>query len=149
MHPELMYKSPKGKIAFHSDTCVVCGTCQYVCPAGAISIEKSSDTHSIDFRIWHNTCTLCGNCEYFCPTNSIYFTHGLNEVNLQENKYKNTSSGTIHYVKCTECGKEMIQVAETLLKKGFGYLNDDISKLSHLCPECRQKATFKKRVKVL
>lgn len=148
MHPELMYKSSKGKVAFHSDTCVACGTCQYVCPAGAIRIEKAVDKKGIDFRIWHNTCTLCGNCEYFCPTNSIFLTHECNEVNLQEDKYKNITYGNVKFVQCSQCGKEITQATSALLKRGFGYLNNDITKLSHLCVECRQKETFNKRVKI-
>lgn len=148
MSVNLSYKSSQGKVAFHTDICVLCGTCQYVCPAGAINIEESSDKKGFDFEVWHNTCTLCGNCEYFCPTKSIHLSHDTNEINLQVNKYKNITYGQVKYVKCSNCKQDMVKVTNELLLRGFGYINEDIKKLSNLCSDCRTKTTFDKRVKL-
>ena len=93
MSIELSYPSSQGKVSFNTDICVLCGTCQYVCPAGAINIEESHNKKGFDFQVWHNSCTLCGNCEYFCPTTAIRLSRDFNEVNLQENKYKNVTFG--------------------------------------------------------
>lgn len=146
MKSALIYKSAKGKIQFNTDICVLCGTCQYVCPSGAIHIEKSSDKLGHDFIVWHNTCTLCGNCEYFCPTKSMHLSHDYNEINPQEEKYKNTTKGQVKYVKCSHCNKDMIKVTDVLLVKGYGHVNEDIKKLSYLCSDCRKIQTFNKRV---
>lgn len=146
MKSALIYKSAKGKIQFNTQICVLCGTCQYVCPSGAINIKPSDNGLGYDFTVWHNTCTLCANCEYFCPTKSMKLTHDYNELNRQEDKYKNTSRGHVKYVECTGCGKLMVKVTDELLLRGFTYVNEQIKTLSYLCNECRQKKTFSKRV---
>lgn len=147
METEINYKSRKGQVQTNTNTCVLCGTCQYVCPSGAIDIQESKDKKGFDFRIWHNTCTLCGNCEYFCPTKSIHLSNQLNKINLQKDKYKNVTVEQVSYVECIECGDKMIKVADELLLKGFGHINNEIKKLAVVCHACRQKRTFLKRVK--
>ncbi len=147
MKSAIIYKSAKGKIQFDTNICVLCGTCHYVCPAGAIDIKPSFDGLGNDFTVWHNTCTLCANCEYFCPTKSIKLTHDYNELNLQKDKFQNITTGKVHYVSCTGCGMKMIKVTDELLLRGFKYVNEQIKTLSYLCIPCRQKKTFLKRVK--
>ncbi|MCQ2181934.1 MAG: 4Fe-4S binding protein [Bacteroidales bacterium] len=46
------------------DVCVACGSCQGVCPTGAIS---EGDVYSID----PNVCIDCGSCADACPTGAI------------------------------------------------------------------------------
>lgn len=147
MKTEITYKSRKGKVELEKNSCVLCGTCQYVCPSGAIDIEESENKKGFDFRVWHNTCTLCGNCEYFCPTNSIRLSTEFNKINLQKDKYKNITVEQIKYVKCRECGTNMIKVSDELLLKGFENINSQIKKLAFTCHTCRQNKTFLKRVK--
>lgn len=148
MKSAFIYKSAKGKINFDTSICVLCGTCQYVCPAGAINIEPSKDGNGYDFTVWHNTCTLCANCEYFCPTKSMHLTHDCNEINLQKDKYTSVTEGQVKYVTCSQCGQKMIKVTDELLLKGFNYVNEQIKALSCLCNQCRQKKTFSKRVQL-
>ena len=47
-----------------TDICVACGTCQPVCPVGAIS---EGDIYHID----PDTCIECGSCAEVCPTGAI------------------------------------------------------------------------------
>ena len=137
----------KGKIDFNPDNCILCATCQFVCPAGAIDIQRSKEKKtSYDFTVWHNTCTLCGNCEYFCPTKAIYMSEDTAQSSLQEDKYTNIMSKTVTYSTCTLCGEEMIKIPDALLLKGFGFIDEHNKALFSLCPQCRQKQTFLKRV---
>lgn len=46
------------------DTCVACGTCESVCPTGAIS---EGDIYSID----PDVCVDCGTCAEACPNEAI------------------------------------------------------------------------------
>lgn len=47
-----------------NDNCVACGTCQSVCPTGAIS---EGDIYSID----PDVCISCGSCAEACPNEAI------------------------------------------------------------------------------
>ncbi|MBD5201370.1 MAG: 4Fe-4S binding protein [Bacteroidales bacterium] len=46
------------------DNCVACGTCEPVCPVGAIS---PGDIYHID----PDTCISCGSCAQVCPSDAI------------------------------------------------------------------------------
>lgn len=50
--------------AVDSDLCTACGTCQEVCPTGAISIDEIS-------HINREICTGCGTCVSECPENAL------------------------------------------------------------------------------
>ena len=52
------------------EMCVGCGTCQEVCPAGAISVEKIA-------RVDLKRCTGCGRCVGQCPRGALCL-HPLN-----------------------------------------------------------------------
>ncbi|MDE5913541.1 MAG: 4Fe-4S binding protein [Muribaculaceae bacterium] len=47
-----------------TDKCVACGTCEPVCPVGAIS---AGDIYHID----PDTCIECGSCAEVCPSEAI------------------------------------------------------------------------------
>ena len=134
-------------IHYTSDACVLCGTCAYVCPAGAIDITRTTaHEKSYDFTIWHNSCTLCGNCEYFCPTKAIYLTHDESKVTLQEEKYTSVTQGIVSYTTCAKCAKEMIRIPDAFIRKGYNTITESLTSLFTLCPECRRDHTFAKRV---
>jgi len=46
------------------DNCVACGSCQSVCPAGAIT---EGDVYTID----PDMCLDCGTCADACPSEAI------------------------------------------------------------------------------
>lgn len=48
-----------------SDDCVMCGTCEGECPAGAISAGDSK------YIIDPDTCVDCGTCADACPSGAI------------------------------------------------------------------------------
>ncbi len=57
----------KGHIVNHVDSCIACGMCAKVCPAGALSVSKKPRTWSIDrFR-----CVQCGSCVRACPKSCL------------------------------------------------------------------------------
>ena len=63
--------SPKSKADEHSfgvpivnDNCTACGTCEEVCPAGAIKIKDKAIVDA-------TSCWSCTNCVYNCPNNAI------------------------------------------------------------------------------
>ena len=45
-----------------SDSCIYCGACASICPAHAISVERSEKTWRID----RNKCVNCGRCVKIC-----------------------------------------------------------------------------------
>lgn len=58
--------------------CIKCGTCQKVCPSGAIKITEK------EFIIDMKKCIFCGNCSFYCPVQAIkmgkYYELASNDV---------------------------------------------------------------------
>ena len=48
-----------------TDKCISCGTCESVCPVGAIS--EGDGKYNID----PDTCISCGSCASVCPNDAI------------------------------------------------------------------------------
>jgi len=56
------------KASVDPDTCVGCGTCQEVCPAGAISVKEIA-------RVDLKRCIGCGCCVERCPMGALALHH--------------------------------------------------------------------------
>ncbi len=47
------------------DTCTACGSCQDVCPAGAITVDENAA------RVDGGLCNECGACVEECPVEAV------------------------------------------------------------------------------
>lgn len=57
------YERQKGHIAIAIDSCIYCGMCGRKCPVGAIKVDRTGRSWSIDrFK-----CIMCGACSECCP----------------------------------------------------------------------------------
>lgn len=52
------------EIVFHSERCIHCGTCQFVCLNQAIDMEKK-------YRAMTTRCDCCGRCALECPAKAV------------------------------------------------------------------------------
>ncbi|NQT53928.1 4Fe-4S dicluster domain-containing protein [bacterium] len=72
----------RGKGEFNDDTCIACGACAEVCPAGAIEVHDKLDQEPPVRAIvrYHDRCAFCGLCEENCTTEDG--VHLTNEYDL-------------------------------------------------------------------
>lgn len=61
-------ESVKGKLAVGED-CVFCGLCAKNCPEGAITVDRTSRSWTVD----EEKCVQCGMCTQKCPKKSLSF----------------------------------------------------------------------------
>ncbi|GAX88219.1 conserved hypothetical protein [Lebetimonas natsushimae] len=132
----------RGKLKVDPKACTACGTCEEVCPSGAIHITKNENVYV--HTTWYNTCCFCGNCEFFCPTGAIKLTNDFHTANTEEEKYRFTTVALISEIKCESCGEMFVPASEALLKRAYPNVNDTIRELTKLCPKCRRKKAFER-----
>jgi formate hydrogenlyase subunit 6/NADH:ubiquinone oxidoreductase subunit I len=132
----------RGRLSVDASICTACGTCQEVCPSGAINITKEDGVYL--HTVWYNTCCYCGNCEFFCPTGAIVLSNNFHTANVQEDKYKFTTTAQIHEVECAKCAKKFVPATMPLIEKSYPSVNDRILEITRLCPECRKKSAFER-----
>lgn len=57
------FEHTRGKIGIDINDCIYCGICMKRCPTGAIQVDKSKSSWSIE----RFQCILCGYCSEMCP----------------------------------------------------------------------------------
>lgn len=60
---ENLFPALRGHVVNDLDACILCGMCQRVCPAGAITVDRKAGDWSID----PYSCIQCANCVHECP----------------------------------------------------------------------------------
>ena len=60
---ESLFPALRGHVVNDLDACILCGMCQRVCPAGAITVDRKAGDWSID----PYSCIQCANCVHECP----------------------------------------------------------------------------------
>jgi formate hydrogenlyase subunit 6/NADH:ubiquinone oxidoreductase subunit I len=83
------YERTRGKIAIAIDDCIFCSMCERRCPTGAIKVDKSKSSWSIE-RL---QCIQCNYCSEVCPKKCL----------KMENQYTAPSFGKVRdeFIKCT------------------------------------------------
>ncbi len=65
-----------------TNECIGCGSCESVCPFGAISMKD-------DKAVIGDACTQCGACIETCPVGAIEREKGEKHVAMDKTEYKN------------------------------------------------------------
>ena len=78
----------RGKVKIAIDDCIFCGICQRRCPTGAIQVDKSKASWTIE-RL---QCIQCNYCNEVCPKKCL----------SMDNQYTAPSKGNVkdEYIKC-------------------------------------------------
>lgn len=94
----------RGKLVFHPESCINCGTCIRVCAPQAITrtVEKGEEGDHITMEFHMGSCTFCGMCADFCTKNSIELSKEYSMVVRNEDDLKVRGS----FVKKTPPKKE-------------------------------------------
>jgi len=66
--PAKMTDLSRGHVRIDESRCISCGSCQRVCPAQAIVVEKESKSWQID-RL---RCVVCRACVDVCPVTCLF-----------------------------------------------------------------------------
>jgi len=132
----------RGKLKVNAKSCTACGTCEEVCPSGAIHITENENAYL--HTTWYNSCCFCGNCEFFCPTGAIKLTNDFHTANTQEEKYKFITVAAINKVKCEKCGEYFSAPTKELLTRAYPSYNNGVAKFLKLCPQCRRIEAFER-----
>ena len=124
-----------GPVKIHTEKCICCGMCAYVCVSGAVRVAEHKD--NCEWAYSPGLCTFCGKCVSVCPVEALhmaaksapsYFnTKALDEVHL------------VPYYPCPECGLPTPPVREVLRAKAFKGVAPNVLVKSLLCQRCRQK----------
>ncbi len=132
----------RGRLSVEASACTACGTCEEVCPSGAIHITKNGSVYL--HTVWYNTCCYCGNCEFFCPTGAIKLTNNFHTANTEEEKFKFITVATISEIECEICKKKFMPPSEELLKRAYPNMVKGVENFRTLCPDCRRKQAFER-----
>ncbi len=78
-------KGYRGHVKLRTDaqgafTCVACGTCSRMCPAGCIEVagekrEGRPGRYPTRFMLDFTRCSLCGTCVEACPVGALAFSN--------------------------------------------------------------------------
>ncbi len=60
----------KGEIVLHEENCILCGSCQRVCPTDSIVVDRENHTWSIN----NFSCIMCCMCVRGCPKKCMEMT---------------------------------------------------------------------------
>ncbi len=82
----------RGRIVFTQSECIGCDMCVRVCPAKAIKIIPSEQTHAekkiFDCLMDLNHCIFCGACADACPKNALESSQDFELAQLDKTKLK-------------------------------------------------------------
>lgn len=62
----------RGHVSIDIDDCIFCGMCQRKCPSGAITVDRSAKSWSIE----RMGCVQCENCVLHCPKHCLHMEAG-------------------------------------------------------------------------
>ena len=95
--PEFPWK----KMEIDEKRCSVCGTCQALCPTGAISKKWEHERQRICFN--SSSCTNCFLCKEACPEQAIEFEGNFSLADLIEDEEKIVAR--VDFTSCIICGE--------------------------------------------
>jgi formate hydrogenlyase subunit 6/NADH:ubiquinone oxidoreductase subunit I len=83
------FERTRGRIEISIDDCIFCSMCQKRCPTGAITVDKTKSSWSIE-RL---SCIQCNYCSEVCPKKCL----------RMDNQYTSPSYGKVRdeFIKCT------------------------------------------------
>jgi hydrogenase-4 component H len=129
----------RGMIEHEATRCTGCGTCVYVCPPAAISIDGLDSTQPT-WRFFAGQCSFCGLCVQFCPTRAIVNGGKLPPVTGDQGQHR-----VVHPIPtqpCARCGTTIIPMPDEVLRELYGeQMPAAVRREYELCTECRRAAS--------
>jgi ferredoxin len=126
-------KDFRGPVKIDVKKCIGCGMCAYVCPSYAVRVTEHED--SCEWRYLPGNCTFCGRCMTVCPAQALHMERGSAPAYFSAGELNETHF--VPYPVCPECGKPTTPVAEPVLTRVYGKLNEKMLSGLFLCQRCR------------
>ncbi len=73
--PAVYPERSRGHVEIDIESCITCGICKMSCPSGAIQVDKTAGTWTIN----RFDCVQCGYCAVKCPKKCLSIVPGYQE----------------------------------------------------------------------
>ena len=132
-------KSFRGPVKIQTEKCVACGMCAYVCVSGAIKVADRED--HCEWTYSPGQCTFCGRCAESCAGEALSMMGESAPPYSQPEELKEVHR--ISYPICPECGRPTPPVSESMLRRAYKEITEQIRSRGLLCRRCRLRRSQK------
>jgi len=132
-------KGYRGLVEIEEKNCLCCGICAYVCVSNAVVVIAAYD--GCEWQYHPGRCTFCGKCAESCPG------YALSMKEKPAPSYSRSEElnmvHRVRYPNCPECGRPTRRLSESMLRRAFKDVTEQVRSRGLLCQRCRLRRAQK------